>query len=660
MRGAEDQLAALEKENAQLRDELRARRESEQALHESEARLHLVMDHSADGIWAIDAAGRTTFANQRMAEILGATLEELLDSTMFDFAEEEAQTRAESNLERRSQGVTERHDFTFVRRDGSRVVTSMSSSPVYAPDGSFTGALEIVRDVSEQRRAVQALRESEERLRLALSAARMGTWEWRVFEDKVTWSRELDEVFGARLGATESGYELFLRLIHPDDRDHVHKNIEEALKRPEGDEFAFEYRIVRPDGETRWVHSQGRVLDDESGRPGRMLGTLMDVSPLRRLEADLLQAQRMESIGRLAGGVAHDFNNLLTVILSSAELAQRKGDPDSGPERHLEQIKRAAERASELTRQLLSFARKQVIQLVIVDVNALVADVERLLERLLGEQIELVCTTTEQALPVKADRGQMEQVLINLAVNARDAMPDGGTLRIEAAPLALDGKQAAAHGGLPPGDYVRIAVTDTGTGMDKETLPHVFEPFFTTKELGTGLGLASAYGLIKQLSGDISASSTPGKGTRFEIYLPCLEDSASAPSARATPLTRRGVETVLVVEDEPLVQRTVAGGLGSRGYTVLAASDAKEALELASARKENIDALITDVILPDQNGRQLAHAFREYHPESSILFVSGYPGAALEGAEVSRASFLQKPFTIAALTTALRKLLEDS
>ncbi len=659
IRGVEDQLAALRQENAELRDELRAQRETEQALHESEERLHLVMDHSADGIWAIDAEGRTTFGNQRMAEILGATLEELLDSTMYDFAEEEAQLRAESNLERRSRGVTERHDFTFVRRDGSLVVTSMSSSPVYAPDGSFTGALAIVRDVSEERRAVQALRDSEERLRLALSAARMGTWEWLVHEDKVTWSRELDEVLGARLDETESGYELFVQLIHPDDRDRVHKTVEEALKRPEGDEFAFEYRIVRPDGEMRWVHSQGRVLDDEQGRHGRMVGTLMDVSLLRRLEADLLQAQRMESIGRLAGGVAHDFNNLLTVILSSAELAQRKVDPDSGPGRHLEQIERAAGRAGELTRQLLSFARKQVIQLQIVDVNALVADVEQLLGRLLGEQVELVCATTEQPLPVKADRGQLEQVLINLAVNARDAMPDRGTLCIEAAPLALDGKQAAAPGGLPPGDYVRITVTDTGVGMDKETLAHVFEPFFTTKELGTGLGLASAYGLIKQLSGDISASSTLGKGTRFEIYLPRLEESASAPSARTTPLTRRGVETVLVVEDEPLVQRTVVGGLGSRGYTVLAASGAKEALELASARKENIDALITDVILPDQNGRQLAHAFREYHPESSILFVSGYPDAALDSAELSRASFLQKPFTIDALTAALRKLLEE-
>ncbi len=659
IRGVEDELAALRRQNIELRAELEALRETERARHESEERLRVIMDGSADGIWAIDATGRTTFANRRMAEILGTTMERLLASTMYDFADEEQQRQAESNLERRAQGLSERHDFVFHRGDGSPVVTSMSTSPLYAADGSFRGALAIVRDVSEERRAEQALRDSEDRLHLALSAARMGTWEWLVHENTVSWSRELDEVFGAATNDKESAYELFRRLIHPDDRERVEQEVNEALKRANGDEFVFEYRLLHADGEVRWVHTQGRVLDDDQGRPGRMIGTLMDVSPLRRLEAELLQAQRMESIGRLAGGVAHDFNNLLTVILSSAELAQRKVDLKSPVGRHLEQIERAAERAGELTRQLLAFARKQVIQLQNVNANQLVADVERLLGRLLGEQIELVCETAEGSLPVKADRGQLEQVLMNLAVNARDAMPGGGTLRIETASVTLDEKQAAAHAGLPAGDYVRIAVSDTGVGMDARTLAHVFEPFFTTKDRGTGLGLASAYGIIKQLSGDISASSTPGKGTRFEIHLPRLDHGTKPAAARAVPRPRGGAETVLVVEDEPLVQKTVVGGLRSRGYTVLAAAGGKEALELADSHEGNIDVLLSDVILKDTNGRQLAEQFRKRRPESRILFVSGYPDAALEGTALEASSFLQKPFTIDALTVTLRKLLDE-
>ena len=271
----EDELTALRKENAGLRKTLEA---TEQALHDSTQRLRLVMDHSADGIWAIDASGRTTLANQRMAEILGTTLEDLLASGMYDFADEAQQHQAHANLERRATGVSERHDFTFLRKDGSHVVTSLSTSPLKAPDGNFAGALAIVRDVSEERRAVHALRDSEQRLRLALAAARMGTWEWLVHEDSVIWSRELDEVFGASISETESGYDLFLRLIHPGDRNHVHHKVQEALRRTSGDEFAFEYRIVRPDDEIRWVHSQGRVLATPQGRPERMVGTLMDVS----------------------------------------------------------------------------------------------------------------------------------------------------------------------------------------------------------------------------------------------------------------------------------------------------------------------------------------------------------------------------------------------
>ncbi len=657
IRGAEDKLAALQLENAKLRAELAGRSETEQALHESEERLRLVMDNSADGIWAIDAEGRTTFANQRMAEILSTTLEHLLSSTMYDFAREETHNQASTNLERRSLGMSERHDFTFIRKDGREVVTSMSTSPLHAADGSFAGALAIVRNVSEERRAEQALRDSEERLHLALSAARMGTWEWLVANDTVTWSRELDEVLGTRVGDIDSGYELFTKLIHPEDRDQVHRQIEDALQRAGGNEFAFEYRILRPDGEVRWVHSQGRVLDDAEGRP-RMLGTLMDVSPLRQLEAELLQAQRMESIGRLAGGVAHDFNNLLTVILSSAELAQRKLDPSTSPGRHLGQIKRAAEQAGTLTRQLLAFARKQVIQLQDMDLNALVSDVEQLLKRLLGEQIELVCTKNDAPLPVRADRGQLEQVLINLAVNARDAMPGGGKLGIETAGVSLDRAQASAQGGLPAGDYVRLTVSDTGVGMDERTLAHVFEPFFTTKEIGTGLGLASSYGTIRQLSGNISARSTPGEGTHFEIFLPRMSKGVVSVDKPSTPPERQGAETVLVVEDEPLVQKTVVGGLQNRGYTVIAASGAEEALELAAAHEGVIDVLLTDVVLRDQNGRELAEQFRKLRPGSRVLFVSGYPDAGLDDAPVLEAAFLQKPFTINALTTALRALVD--
>jgi len=420
----------------------------------------------------------------------------------------------------------------------------------------------------------------------------------------------------------------------------------------------------RKDAKTITVRHTARVVRDAEGRVEYFNVLVEDITEHKLLEAQLRQAQKMEAVGRLAGGIAHDFNNLLTAILGSADLLLDTLSPDAPEREDLDEIRKAAKRAADLTRQLLAFSRQQVLAPQVLDVNALLTNLEKLLRRLIGEHIELRTALAPNVGAVQADPGQLEQVIVNLAVNARDAMPQGGQLTIETANAELDEAYAAEHFPARPGSYVLLAVTDTGTGMDAQTKSHIFEPFFTTKEKGkgTGLGLATVYGIVKQSDGYIWVYSEPGHGTSFKIYLPRVAE-APGPARPGFELSAsvRGSETVFVVEDDEMVRALIRRMLETRGYTVLLAPHGDEALQLLERHPGRVDLLMTDVVMPGMSGRDLADRVAERRPGIKVLYLSGYTDDAIvrHGVLEPGIAFLQKPFSADALARKVREVLDS-
>jgi PAS domain S-box-containing protein len=448
--------------------------------------------------------------------------------------------------------------------------------------------------------------------------------------------------------------------IHPDDRAST--IAETARPGDARDRLSHEYRFLHKDGRVRWIRDELRLLRDEHGAPREIVGAWIDITERRQLEEQFLQAQKMETVGRLAGGVAHDFNNLLTVITNAADLALQ-GLPEGGPLRtDLMEIRRASERAASLTHQLLAFSRRQVLRLEVLDLNASLVDMEKMLPRVLGEDIDLVIVRGQGLGNVKADPGQLAQIILNLAVNSRDAMPAGGTLTIATANVELDAASVRGHPDVAPGPYVLLAVTDTGVGMDEATRERVFEPFFTTKVQGqgTGLGLSTVYGIVKQTGGHIWVTSEVGKGTAFRIYFPPVAQpvARTGPAPAAGPA--RGTETILVVEDEAGVRKLVKRILEMAGYTALVAQNAGEALSAVQDHRV-VHLLLTDVVMPGMSGPELAERLQALQPGMKLLFMSGYTENAnvLQRALSRGAPFIGKPFDTLALTWKVREVLDS-
>jgi len=395
-------------------------------------------------------------------------------------------------------------------------------------------------------------------------------------------------------------------------------------------------------------------------------GIVEDVTERRRLEEQLRQAQKMEAVGRLASGVAHDFNNLLTIIMGYSDLLLERVSLPDGMRSPVKEIEKAADQAASLTRQLLAFTRKQVLQPHIVDLNSLLTNVDKMLRRMIGKNIELVTHLPSGLGRVNADPGQIEQVITNLAVHARDAMPQGGQLTLEAANVELDSSYASSQESVLPGHYVMIAVSDTGIGMDAETRARVFQPFFTAKQRGEGMGLALAtlYGIVRQSEGHIWVYSEPGKGTTFKVYLPRIDQAVEVIAPTQVPVDElsRGSETILLAEDEEAVCSLVRGVLESRGYDVLETKGANDALEIGERHKKHIHLLLTDVVMPQMSGRELAEHLAPLHPETKVLYMSGYADHAVvqHGLLDPGTVFLQKPFTPDALTLKVREVLDGA
>ncbi len=482
----------------------------------------------------------------------------------------------------------------------------------------------------------------------------------------------LNRAFCELLGYAEEELlaKTFLDITHPDDREENLRAVEQLLA-GEIQYVHLEKRYLHKLGQEIWVLVSASLVRDAQGRPQYFISQVQDISQRKQAEAalhqseeQLRQAQKMEAVGRLAGGVAHDFNNLLTIISGYGEILLRRLGPDDPLHRYPKGIMQASERAASLTQQLLAFSRRQMLEPKVINLNDSVAAMNSMLRRLIGENIDLVTVLEPDLGPVRADPGQIEQVIINLAVNARDAMPEGGKLTIETVNVELDHAYASHHVGVQPGAYALLAITDTGHGMDAETRAHLFEPFFTTKERGkgTGLGLATVYGIVKQSGGTIWVYSEPGRGTTFKVYLPqmgsILEVSPTVPAPEAEPV--KGSETILLVEDEETVRALAREVLQEAGFHVLEAQHGTEALTLSGQYEGPIHLLVTDVVMPQMGGRVLADRLIVERPGLKVLYMSGYTDNAIvhQGVLDKGTVFLHKPFSPTVLARKVRELLD--
>ncbi|MBI5895360.1 MAG: response regulator [Desulfobacterales bacterium] len=522
--------------------------------------------------------------------------------------------------------------------------------------------LEAEREIVARQAAEQALLESRERLITAQRIAKMGDFTWDIQSGAVTWSDAMFDLLAYEKSESFDYGRINREIHHPDDLPHITAWLEACIASGEIQHGPKEYRLVRKDGKILFVQALVAVRYQQ-GRPSEVFGTIQDISERRKLEEQLRQAQKMESVGRLAGGVAHDFNNMLGVILGYTEMAIAKTPPDQSLHDYLKEIFDAAQRSADITRQLLAFARRQTIVPVVLDLNTGVESLLKMLRRLIGENINLAWLPGHGLWPVRMDPSQLNQILANLCVNARDASGDIGKIGIETTNVSCDAAYGAAHPGFAPGDYVLLMVSDDGHGMNQEVLDHLFEPFFTTKEKGrgTGLGLATVYGIVQQNEGAINVYSEPDKGTSFKIYLPRYAGPAlEIPPPEAEAISKGRGETLLVVEDEEAILTLTRKLLEIMEYRVLTAGSPNAAIALAGRHDGPIHLLITDVVMPEMNGRELAEKLQPIHSEIKCLFMSGYTAdlIAHRGVLDQGVHFLQKPFATRDLARKVRQVLD--
>ncbi len=519
---------------------------------------------------------------------------------------------------------------------------------------------------AEQRRArhasEQALAEIRRRMDFALDAAQVGIWEWDMRSQRVVWSGLTEQLHGFEPGAFPGTFDAALGCMHSADRPHVHEALTHVT--PGGPRFGLEYRVPLPDGTLHWIAAVGQVEHDAEGAPIHARGVCYDVTERISLEDQLRQAQRLESIGGLAAGVAHDFNNLLNVILGYSEILMDRFAEDADVLSDLAEVRRAAQSATGLTRQLLAFSRKQILTPKVMDLNVAIGDMQKMLRRVIEENIRLDLHLAPGPQPVKVDVNQLEQVILNLVVNARDAMPDGGVVTIETDEVRLDEGYARAHHlqeSLEPGRYARLTLSDTGTGIPPEIQSRLFEPFFTTKEQGrgTGLGLATVYGIVKQSGGQIFLYSEVGLGTTFKIYLPIADGVARTVDAAPGAVRSLNGERILVVEDQPALQTLVSRMLAHSNCQVVVASSAEEAQQVLAESAAPIDVVLTDVVMAGNSGYLLAKWINETRPGLPVIYMTGYSEKAIAHHDIVDAgtTLLQKPFTREALVSTIQRVL---
>ena len=622
-----------------------------------------IFDNSPDLILVADGQGNFIRVSPSSLAVIGYTPKEMAGRNGIEFVHPDDldSTRDEMRRARRER-TTRNFECRYLHRDGHPVTLWWIGVWSDAEHQFFF----IGRDITERKEAERRLGESEARLALAAELTGMGIGHAATSRHPARIDAQFNRIYGFPLDKPEIGVGEWLRRVHPDDRDQVAAAALAAIR--EGKIYRGEFRALRADtGEERWMRAVIRTLIDPDGQPGYFLGVHIDITEERRAADQLRQAQKMEAIGNLTGGMAHDFNNLLGVIIGSLDLVQPLVAGNVEAEQLVREADEAATSGAELTRRLLAFARQQPLRPARVDANELVSGIVRLLRRTLGENIEIALDLAQDLWPVVADPTQLEAALANLATNARDAMPRGGRLSIVTANRQLDAEYASTHAEVAAGDYAAIEVTDNGSGMPPEVAERIFEPFFTTKEpgRGTGLGLSMVFGFIKQSGGHIAVYSEPGVGTAFRLYLPrSVSDAAAPPEPEMLSSISRGAgETVLAVEDNERLRRLVVRQLQGLGYRPIAASSAAEALEILE--REPVDVLFSDVVMPGPfDGIELARQVRERWPAVKVVLTSGFPGATIDGQsgqnghDGAASRILTKPYRIQELEAALHEVLE--
>ncbi|MGE3808950.1 MAG: PAS domain S-box protein [Gemmataceae bacterium] len=633
------------------------RNADDKALRDIAARYRSILDTANEGIWILDRNLQISYVNRRMAEMLGHHAHEMIGRTPYDFMHEADRRDAEQYLERRRRGISEQVDFRYQKKDGSTLWAIVCSTPTFDDDGHFDGVLAMLTDITERKLTEQKLWASNQTLQAVIKACPLAINIIDPLGNVILWNDASARIFGW------SEAEVVGRPLPtvPGDRIDEFRAIIAGVLAGENC-AALEVRRQHKDGALLDIQLWTTPLHDAGGKIMGILAILADITEQNRLQREFLHAQKMEAVGRLAGGVAHDFNNLLTVISGYSELLLASL-PGADPLRDIiVDMQKAEDRAIGLTRQLLTFSRKQVFEPKVVDLNAIVANMDKMLRRLIGEDIQLITEWNPEIGRVKVDPGQIEQIILNLAVNARDAMPHGGKLTLSTDNVELDAEFAARHR-VRPGPFTRLAIADTGCGMDADTLLHIYEPFFTTKEAGkgTGLGLATIYGIVQQTGGLIQVTSQPEAGTQFEVYFPRVEAPANQETVHVTaPPAVRGREVVLLVEDEDVLRDFVRKALERAGFQVLEASHGLDALRLVEQDKKPIDILLSDVILPHMNGPEVYQRLQVELPALKVLYMTGYMSDVIEplGIRDGDSLVLHKPFLTTDLLKKVREVLD--
>jgi two-component system, cell cycle sensor histidine kinase and response regulator CckA len=629
-------------------------------LMEREELFRLISENAADLIAVVDMEGRRIFNSMAYQKVLGYSPEELKGSSALGQIHPEDRARVQAAAEEaRRTGIGTNLEYRIRHKDGSWLMLESTSSVIRNEKGVSEKLVIVNRDITERKRASEALRLSEASFRSMIENAPYGIYRATAAGQLLRVNPALERM----LGYDSPGELLKMNLardlyFEPDEHQRI---IELLATRNNFKDVEVEWK--RRDGTLTKARCSGLLVKDEGEEEAYFEVFAEDATEKRLLERQLRVAQKMEAVGRLSGGIAHDFNNLLGVIIGYSQVLKKKLGEANPLREHAEEIEKAGQRAASLTRQLLAFSRQQVLAPAVLELNALLTDLGKMLPRLIGEDVELALQLDPRIGRVKADQSQIEQVVMNLVVNARDALPQGGRLVIETANVNLDHAYTLHHPGSRVGPYVMLSVTDNGTGMNVETLAHLFEPFFTTKERGkgTGLGLATVYGVVKQSGGYIWVESELGKGSSFKVYLPQIDEPVSAPAPAALPADSfRGEETILLVEDADALRKLAHALLEQNGYHVLAAENGEAALQIAEQNHERIHLLLTDVIMPGMTGRTLADRLIALRARLKVLYMSGYTDSAIadQGVLEPGTYLLHKPFSEETLIQKVREVLD--
>lgn len=643
--------------------EYQSRQKLEEKMAQLAERLELATSAANIGVWDWDIQKNELVWDDRMFTLYGVNKSHFrgADDAWLSAVHPDDQARCDEAIQQALR-MEKLYDIEFRIRwpNGTIRIIKADGQVIWGTDGAPLRMTGVNYDITDRKRAEGRLEATKEQLQQVLVASNTGLWDWNTDTNEVYFSREWKSQLGYGEEELANDFETWRTLLHIEDRDLAMAYVRAYLKNPVGN-YRQEFRLKHKDGSYRWIAAVASLVTETDGRQVRLSGSHSDITERKHLEAQFRQAQKMEAVGRFAASVAHDFNNLLTIINGYSKMLTERLPSEDPRYKMAAETLAAGERAGTLTGQLLAFSRRQVLKLEPINLNDSIQSISSMLSRLLGEDVTLTLDLAPDLWSVGADKGQFDQVVMNLAVNSRDAMPDGGTLTITTRQALFTPETPPPHQIMPSGAYVQLSIRDTGQGMSPETMAHIFEPFFTTKEIGkgTGLGLATVYGIVKQSHGYIFVDSAPDHGTTFHLYYPRVV-VAPIMAETASVGRARGSKTLLVVEDQDSVRSLIVGVLMQEGYRVIEAAKVEDALRVAASLPEPVQALVTDIIMPNMTGFVLAERLRQVWPDLRVLFMSGYSGIDMSILlDKPRNALIQKPFLSKDLVEQLREFLDQ-